>query len=86
MRLGIAAIYQELDLVPDLTVAENVFLGHEPARFGLTRRHEANTRARELLQGPRPRRDPAGRDGRLCSPPPASRWSAWRERCPVRLS
>ncbi len=49
--LGIAAIYQELDLVPDLTVAENVFLGHEPARFGLTRRHEANTKARELLKG-----------------------------------
>jgi ribose transport system ATP-binding protein len=51
IRLGIAAIYQELDLVPDLTVAENVFLGHEPARFGLTRRHETNTRARELLNG-----------------------------------
>jgi ribose transport system ATP-binding protein len=51
MRLGIAAIYQELDLVPDLTVAENVFLGHEPARFGLTRRHEANAKARELLEG-----------------------------------
>ncbi|MFI5706860.1 sugar ABC transporter ATP-binding protein [Kribbella sp. NPDC051620] len=51
MALGIAAIYQELDLVPDLTVAENVFLGHEPARFGLTRRHEANTKARELLKG-----------------------------------
>ena len=28
--LGIAAIYQETDLVPDLTVAQNVFLGHEP--------------------------------------------------------
>src|SRR5215207_10021912 len=51
MRLGIAAIYQELDLVPDLTVAENVFLGHEPARFGLTRRQEATGLARDLLQG-----------------------------------
>jgi ribose transport system ATP-binding protein len=51
IKLGIAAIYQELDLVPDLTVAENVFLGHEPARFGLTRRHEATTKARELLKG-----------------------------------
>ncbi len=28
--LGIAAIYQEFDLVPSLTVAENVFLGREP--------------------------------------------------------
>jgi ribose transport system ATP-binding protein len=51
MQLGIAAIYQELDLVPDLTVAENIFLGHEPSRYGLTRRHEANTKARELLKG-----------------------------------
>ena len=30
MRAGIATIYQELDLVDDLSVAENVFLGHEP--------------------------------------------------------
>src|SRR6185503_12034203 len=41
----------ELDLVPDLTVAENIFLGHEPARYGFSRRHEATTRAREILQG-----------------------------------
>ncbi|NOL45165.1 sugar ABC transporter ATP-binding protein [Kribbella sandramycini] len=48
---GIAAIYQELDLVPELTVAENIFLGHEPSSFGFSRRHEANTRAREILEG-----------------------------------
>jgi ribose transport system ATP-binding protein len=30
LELGIAAIYQELSLVPSLSVAENVFLGHEP--------------------------------------------------------
>src|SRR5258705_9282032 len=29
MRAGIATIYQELDLVDELTVAENVFLGHD---------------------------------------------------------
>src|SRR2546427_101417 len=33
IQRGIAAIYQELDLVPDLTVAENIFLGHEPSRY-----------------------------------------------------
>jgi ribose transport system ATP-binding protein len=49
MRLGISTIYQELDLVPGLTVAENVFLGHELTRGGLTRRGEASARARELL-------------------------------------
>jgi len=32
---GVATIYQELDLVEDLTVAESVFLGHEPRRLGL---------------------------------------------------
>jgi len=30
---GIAVIYQELNLVPDLTVAENIFLGREPTKF-----------------------------------------------------
>ena len=32
---GLAVIHQELALVPEMTVAENVFLGHEPRRFGL---------------------------------------------------
>ena len=36
-QAGIATIYQELDLVPGLSVAENVVLGHEPARLGFTR-------------------------------------------------
>ncbi|MEV6751602.1 sugar ABC transporter ATP-binding protein [Streptomyces sp. NPDC051214] len=34
MRLGIATIYQELDLVEGLSVAENVHLGHEPTAAG----------------------------------------------------
>ncbi|TCC23090.1 sugar ABC transporter ATP-binding protein [Kribbella speibonae] len=51
IQRGIAAIYQELDLVPDLTVAENIFLGHEPSRYGFSRTHEANTKARAILQG-----------------------------------
>lgn len=34
MRLGIATIYQELDLVEGLSVAENVHLGHEPTTAG----------------------------------------------------
>jgi ABC-type sugar transport system ATPase subunit len=32
---GIAIIHQELTLLPDRTVAENVFLGREPSRYGL---------------------------------------------------
>jgi ribose transport system ATP-binding protein len=49
MRLGIATIYQELDLVAGLTVADNVFLGRESSRFGLTRPAAANRAAAELL-------------------------------------
>lgn len=49
MRLGIATIYQELDLVDGLSVAENIFLGHENAVLGFSRRGEMNRAARELL-------------------------------------
>ncbi|MFF2371893.1 sugar ABC transporter ATP-binding protein [Agromyces sp. NPDC058110] len=47
--LGIATMYQELDVVDGLTVAENVYLGHELARGGFSRRSEAAKRTRELL-------------------------------------
>jgi ribose transport system ATP-binding protein len=46
---GIAAVYQELSLVPDMTVAENIWLAHEPRRFGRIQRGEVNRRTRELL-------------------------------------
>jgi ribose transport system ATP-binding protein len=39
-RAGVAMIYQELSLAPHLTVAENILLGVEPARFGFLRRAE----------------------------------------------
>ncbi len=49
MRAGIATIYQELDLVDGLSVAENIFLGHEHAALGFVRRREANRAAAGLL-------------------------------------
>jgi ribose transport system ATP-binding protein len=49
MTHGIATIYQELDLVSGLTVADNIFLGRERSRFGLTRPAEANKAAIALL-------------------------------------
>ncbi|MBN2047817.1 MAG: sugar ABC transporter ATP-binding protein [Anaerolineaceae bacterium] len=33
-QAGIAAIYQELSLFPDLDVAENIFVGRQPIKFG----------------------------------------------------
>jgi len=50
MKLGISTIYQELDLVPDLTVAENIFLGHEISRGGFSQRGLANKTAGDLLE------------------------------------
>ena len=44
MSRGIAAIAQELSIVPALSVAENVFLGTEPRRAGLLRRGELRRR------------------------------------------
>jgi len=49
MSHGIATIYQELDLVPGLSVADNVFLGREHARFGFARMASANRAAAALL-------------------------------------
>jgi len=46
---GVAVIYQELHLVPEMTVAENLYLGHLPATAGLVRRRELRERAWEQL-------------------------------------
>jgi ribose transport system ATP-binding protein len=48
-RAGVATIYQELDLVDGLSVAENIFLGHERAAYGFVRRADTNDAARDLL-------------------------------------
>ncbi|MFI9030433.1 sugar ABC transporter ATP-binding protein [Streptomyces sp. NPDC053560] len=49
-RLGIATIYQEFNLVPGLTVAENIFLGRQPrTALGLVDRKTMRARAAELL-------------------------------------
>jgi ribose transport system ATP-binding protein len=37
-RLGVSTIFQELTLLPNLTIAENMFLGHEPVRRGIVDR------------------------------------------------
>ncbi|WP_410671920.1 sugar ABC transporter ATP-binding protein [Amycolatopsis sp. cmx-4-68] len=49
IRHGIATLYQELDLVDGLSVAENVFLGHEQARGGFVRRATMRAEARRIM-------------------------------------
>ena len=49
MRHGIATIYQELDLVDGLSVAENIYLGHEMSNAGWSRRGAQNAAARKVL-------------------------------------
>ncbi len=46
---GISTVYQEVNLVPNLTVAENMMLGREPRRFGLPDRRAMTRRARAVL-------------------------------------
>ncbi len=48
--LGVAMVYQEFALAPDLSVAENLFLGREPGRGGFVRRGEQSRQARLLLE------------------------------------
>jgi ABC-type sugar transport system ATPase subunit len=47
-RLGIRLIHQELALAPNLTIAENLFLGREPTRFGLLDRRRLVSEAENL--------------------------------------
>jgi ribose transport system ATP-binding protein len=49
MARGITVIHQEFNLVPDLSIAENLFLGDEPTRYGLPDFAEMRRRARKLL-------------------------------------
>jgi ribose transport system ATP-binding protein len=50
LTLGIATMYQELDVVDGLTITENIFLGHEQATGGVLRVSKANRAARSLLE------------------------------------
>ncbi len=59
LQRGIALVAQEVAVVPQRTVAENVFLGKEPRRFGFVRRRVLL----EALRAPR-RRHRASRSGR----------------------
>ncbi len=65
LAAGVAVIYQELHLVPEMSVAENLFLGHLPQRAGLVKRSELVTAARKQLDLIGEAIDPGTKVGRL---------------------
>ncbi|OIN49217.1 L-arabinose ABC transporter ATP-binding protein AraG [Pseudomonas azotoformans] len=62
---GVAVIHQELHLVPEMTVAENLFLGHLPTRFGVVNRSQLRQQALACLKGLADEIDPDEKLGRL---------------------
>jgi len=48
-QLGISTVYQEVNLCSNLSVAENIFIGREPLRFGSIDWKEMNRRSQDLL-------------------------------------
>jgi monosaccharide-transporting ATPase len=51
-QLGISTVYQEVNLCPNLTVAENVLIGRAPMRWGITIDwNRMNRQAREIMAG-----------------------------------
>jgi len=49
LQAGVAMIYQELILAPDLSVEDNIMLGQEQSRYGLLSRRGQRQRVREVL-------------------------------------
>lgn len=47
--LGIGTVYQEVNLLPNMTVAQNLTFGREPRRFGLVDARMQSRKAREIL-------------------------------------
>ena len=48
-RAGISTVYQEVNLIPALSVAENIALGRQPGRFGFVNWRAVRRHAREAL-------------------------------------
>jgi ribose transport system ATP-binding protein len=48
-ELGISIIHQEFNLMPDLTVAQNIYIGREPRRFGMLSERALNRKTQELF-------------------------------------
>jgi len=51
LGLGISTVYQEVNLCPNLTIAENILIGREPMKWGSINWRAMNARARQILHG-----------------------------------
>lgn len=49
-QLGISTVYQEINLCPNLTVAENILIGRAPRRFGGIDWRKMNAQAKQVLE------------------------------------
>ncbi|MGD9094044.1 MAG: sugar ABC transporter ATP-binding protein [Anaerolineales bacterium] len=49
-HMGISIIYQEFNLLPERTVAQNIFLGREPSLFGVVNMRQLNKQAKAVLE------------------------------------
>jgi monosaccharide-transporting ATPase len=49
-KLGISTVYQEINLCPNLSVAENIFAGRQPMRYGKISWKEMARRSEEILK------------------------------------
>ena len=50
-RAGVSSVYQEIDLLPNISVAENISLGREPRRFGLIDWPAMRRHAQQVMHG-----------------------------------
>src|SRR5437868_3730451 len=48
--LGVGVVYQELSLLPDVSVEENLLMGHLPATRGIVKKRELRARATKMLE------------------------------------
>jgi len=49
-ELGVGVVYQELSLLPEVSVEENLLMGRLPAKGGIVNRRELRTRAMKMLE------------------------------------
>ncbi len=78
---GVAVIHQELHLVPEMSVAENLFLGHLPTRFGVVNRGLLRKQALACSRA-WPMKSTRTRSSGACPWASANWWKSPR-RCPV---